>query len=127
MSKSVCIFVILPTYTKCHISLIENAALLSIELSVIGHDVRIVSLEGRIRFNRAVNHGGRSSSIARRDSLRVGKMAIAGSSRKNLVSGFPLQCCVLMEDIVPAGLDGTEATWDDLVVDTDYSVLCDVL
>lgn len=30
-----------------------------------------------------------------------------------------------MEDVVPAGLGGAEATGDDFVVDTDYSVLSD--
>lgn len=54
-------------------------------------------------------------------------MAIASSSRKNLIFGFPLQCCVLVEDVVPAGLRGTEATGDDFAVDTEYSVLCDIL
>jgi hypothetical protein len=127
VSKFVCIFVILSTYTRCHIFSIENTALLGTKLSVIGHDVGIVPFEGGVRLLRAINHGGGSSSIAGRDSLGVNKMSIAGSSGKNLISGFPLQCSVLVEDIVPVGLGGTEATGDDFVVNTDYSVLCDIL
>lgn len=126
-SKFIFIFINLSTYANCHISSIENAALLGTELSVIGHDVGIVPLEGSIRLLGAINQSGGGSSIACRDSFGVDKMAIASSTRKNLISGFPLQCCVLVEDVVPAGLGGAEAAGDDLVVDTDYSVLCDVL
>lgn len=111
----------------CYISLIEDATLLGTKLSVISHDVTIITLERSIRLLRTIDQGGSSSRIACRDSLGVDKMAIAGSSRKNLISGFPLQCGVLVEDVVPAGLGGAEATGDDLVIDTDYSVLSDIL
>lgn len=105
---------------------LEKAALLGTKLSVISHDVSIVTLERRIWLLRAIDDGS-SRGIACRDSLGVDKMAIAGSSRNYLTSGFPLQCCVLMEYIVPVGLDGAEAARDHLVIDTDYGVLGDVL
>ena len=71
--------------------LLENAALLGTELGVIGHDVSIVALERRIWLPRAIDHGrGGGSSVTCRDSLGVDKMAIAGSSWKNLIPGFPL-------------------------------------
>lgn len=69
--------------------LLENVALLGTELGVIGHDVSIAALERRIWLPRAIDHSG-GSSVACRDSLGVDKMAIAGSSGKNLIPGFPL-------------------------------------
>lgn len=69
--------------------LLENAALLGTEFGLISHDVSIVPLERRVRLLRAINHSS-SGSIACRDSLGVDKMAIEGSSGKDLISGFPL-------------------------------------
>lgn len=126
MSNSLVDSSLFPNET-CDLCSIENTAIPSTELGVIGHDIGIVALEGRIRLHRAVDHGGRCSGIACRDSLRVDKMAITSSSRKDLVSGFPLKCCVLVEDVVPVGLGGAKAAGNDLIIDTNYSVLCDVL
>lgn len=54
-------------------------------------------------------------------------MAVTRSARNDLVAGTPLESGVLVEDVVPVGLDGTEAARDDLVVDTHDGVLRDVL
>lgn len=54
-------------------------------------------------------------------------MAVTRSARDDLIAGAPLESGVLVEDVVPVGLDGTEASRDDLVVDTHDGVLRDVL
>jgi hypothetical protein len=102
--------------------------ILSVKGLKVLNNILILALEGRIMHNIADLLGVPLRRRSRRGhGIRVLEMAIAHSTRDNLVPGLVLQQLVLVLDVGGVGLHAGEAAGDDFVVDAYDGVLGDVL
>jgi hypothetical protein len=108
-------------------SILKGAEFFGAKFRVVLQNPGIVTFEFGVWFvDRIIHHNSRSGAVGG-NSLRINEMTITGSTGNNLIPGLSLQSCILVEDIVPVGLGRTEATRDDLVVNTHNGILCNIL